>query len=195
MHGRNTRTQTAAEGMSHILDPCYHVDSGDCTPCSINSSRSNSTWSDDMGTHDPDFHPFEVASTTPRRDTFAGAQSQSPRTKAGRIAARNQLDTELRAAIIAHELELEQERRKERRSSWTARRRSADYEVEAHEVEEDDESALDTTSAESVEYAFSAQKPLSSGEHVRQRLASLSLRVDFAVFRAKKHLRRRAGLD
>lgn len=158
MHGfHGARLQT--ENLDHILDPCYHVArSGTSTPCSARSNSSNSTWSDDVGMHDPDFQPFE---TTSRRASFASTAPPSrsfdlptPSTKAGRIAARNQLEPELRAAVIAHELALEQELHRKQHHAWRPRRRSAEQdELPADSALDADDEQLPEQELD-VEYAL-----------------------------------------
>lgn len=185
--------------IAHILDRSYHI--APASPCpSALSARSTTTWRDDTGKHDPDFRPFLPSRSpsssscySPPRASFdlpMPIVAASPPSKAERRAARRDLDPVLREAVRAHERELAQARR----PSWLSRRKpqlgddDEDGACDAPVFEDDDD---DHDTPVPVE----TPKRVPRRDRIRLQLVSLELRVDLAVFRAKKRLRARFGLS
>ncbi|EJD38538.1 hypothetical protein AURDEDRAFT_116504 [Auricularia subglabra TFB-10046 SS5] len=193
--------------IAHILDPCYHI--SPASPCpSVLSAQSATTWRDDTGKHDPDFRPFP-ASRSPSSSSCYSPRSSfdlpivpaSPPSKAERRAARRDLDPVLREAVRAHERQLA----KERRQSWLSRRKPR-FDEEAGldgvadiPVFEDEDAPAETPYVCRKQWllpcSLRRRKRVPRRDRIRLQLASLSLRVDLAVFRAKKRLRTRFGLS
>ncbi|KZV92815.1 hypothetical protein EXIGLDRAFT_749469 [Exidia glandulosa HHB12029] len=195
------------------------------SPCpsmlSFRSSDTSTTWTDATGKHDPDFRPFESSHRrmsfqsqhSPRSSFDLAPHSPSSPSKAARNAARRELHPDFRRAIKAHERDLAKERCEERKPSWLKRRRTKSQDALETESALDDEEDVEDLSAYSPpplpelvldegsddenenDENDADEKRSSHSAHLRRQFASLSLRVDLAVFRAKKHLRGRLGLD
>ncbi|EJD35511.1 hypothetical protein AURDEDRAFT_117369 [Auricularia subglabra TFB-10046 SS5] len=193
----HTPTPSAAkQEIAHLLDPAYHR---------LSSSPTPSFWTDAAGgTHDPDFRPFvtSASANNTRRSSFDTGARRSfelpsapvTPTKDERRAARRALQPDLAAALKQHE--------REQRPGWLWRARAKSS--PALGLHDDPVPPLsvpalvvsDWTDDEDDEQH---EKPhmhthTPTGEQLRRQLASLSLKVDLAVFRAKKRIRRKVGL-
>ncbi|KZV92440.1 hypothetical protein EXIGLDRAFT_768990 [Exidia glandulosa HHB12029] len=198
--------------LSHLLDPSYRP-----RPSSALSSHSHSYGSDggmwidaQGGKHDPDFRPFVTTTTLPPRrlssTSTMSARSESPYPtpdKKSKKEAREMLDPRLAGAVRAHEKQEQKEASKS--AGWWARRRAQSTPALYDDADDDEETldaysppplpelVLDETS-DDEESSDDDQKECSTHDAMKRQLASISLKVDFAVFRAKKRIRRRLGV-
>ncbi|EJD48959.1 hypothetical protein AURDEDRAFT_112701 [Auricularia subglabra TFB-10046 SS5] len=189
---------------------------------STRTLESPTTWKDATGRHDPDFRPFATSRRlsfptqplppSPRSSFDLPLAPAMPPSKAERAAARRELNPALREALKAHERQLAKERCEERRPAWLKRHRSKssdsalDYNIDVEEVQDDASFALSPPPLPELVFDYGSddeddshedhadEKP-SPRDQIRHQLASITLRVDLAVFRAKKRLRRRVGLE
>ncbi|KAH7098484.1 hypothetical protein BKA62DRAFT_598855, partial [Auriculariales sp. MPI-PUGE-AT-0066] len=140
--------------------------------------------------------PMSTPPTSPPLSTYdlRLAPPPSPPTKSARKAARQELDPKFHEAIRVHERE-EAAARSSKRTGWfksVSREELSIIPAPLSDILSDDDGIQLNSPLEDYEEVENSSP---TAQYMRQQIASLTLRVDLAVFRAKRKFRRSVGLQ